>query len=331
MPHIPTHQTAGSGAQGPGPQYPPDLLSALESMGMSQYAYMFGGDKSQIAERLGLTAEQAEQFGQYLPDFAHGQFTQYLEEIPEWKKQQLGLLQEQYGIGQQAAISGYKTGMEGARERQRLGTESAQSRYGLGTEAAESAYGLGTERVGQRFEGSLANLRTQALRDLSQARQVGHSFAGLGEAGRQEELSRDVLGTAYGGMQEERGIGLRGLEEQRGTTLKGLEEQRGMTLDQLASAYGLTSQQLLESKQESLGRLGLSHTAGVRQVGEQADVKLGQAYGELSAYINKVLGLGAQFAGYDPTGGGNGGTTVGGGGKPGGLSTAGATANPFLT
>ena len=46
-------------------------------------------------------------------------------------------------------------------------------------------------------------------------RQVGNSFAGLGEAGRQEELSRDVLATAYGGMQEERGIGLRGLEEQR--------------------------------------------------------------------------------------------------------------------
>jgi hypothetical protein len=309
MPHTPTHGAgAGSGAQGPGPQYPPDLLSALESMGMSDYAYMFGGDASQIAEQLGLTDEQAQQFSQYLPQFASGQFGELLGGIPGWKQEQLGLLQEQYGIGQQAAISGYKTGMEGAQERLRLGTAGA-----------ESAYGLGKERVGQRFEGSLENLRAKALQDLTQARQLGHTFAGSGAAQFGEEVSRDVLGTAYGGMQSE-----------RQSSLEGLEEQKGMTLDQLASSFGLTSQQLSEAKQESLSKLGLSHTAGVQQVGEQADVKLGQAYGLLSDYINKVLGLGAQFAGYDPTGGtGTTGSTTGGG-KSGGPDTSGGYQSPFL-
>ena len=318
MPHTPTHGVTGagsgtgagtmSGQQSWAPQYPPDLLSALEAMGMSDYAYMFGGDASQIAQQLGLTDEQAKEFSKYLPQFGEGQFTEALGEIPAWKQQQLGLLQEQYGIGKTSAELGYQTGMEGAQER-----------LSLGTAGAESAYGLGTERVGQRFEGSLENLRSKALQELTQARQVGHTFAGSGAAQRGEEISRDVLGTAYGGMTSE-----------RQSSLKGLEEQKGMTLEQLASSFGLTSQQLSEAKQGSLAQLGLSQKAGEQQVGEQADIKLGQAYSELQRYIEKVLGLGAQFAGYDPTGGtgGNGRTT--GGGKSGGLDTTGGYTSPFL-
>ena len=86
----------------------------------------------------------------------------------------------------------------------------------------------------------------------------------------------------------------------------------------LLERFGTTKEQLASTKRESLDKLGLSYRAGEAQVEEEADERLGQAYGLLSDYINRVLGLGSQWAGYDPGGGGGG---NGGGGNTGGGGT----------
>jgi hypothetical protein len=99
------------------------------------------------------------------------------------------------------------------------------------------------------------------------------------------------------------------------STLAGLGAEKETSLASLLEKYGTTKEQLESTKKESLDKLGLSYRAGEAQIGEEQDQRLGQAYGLLSDYINRVLGLGSQWAGFDPGGVGIGGGKGLGGGK----------------
>jgi len=156
MPFYTNNWSAGAGSVGPTrnvgditktgetppaqTQIPQTLADALAAMGMSDYSYMFSGKGSDIGSKLGLTDEQAKKFAQYLTPFQGGQFGDLLSGIPDWQKEQMGMLGEQRQIGTTATLSDYFTGLG-----------SAQSQYGIGTGAAESKYNLGSEQAQQRF------------------------------------------------------------------------------------------------------------------------------------------------------------------------------------
>jgi hypothetical protein len=324
----------------PPAQIPQTLADALAAMGMSDYSYMFSGKGSDIGSKLGLTDEQAKKFAQYLTPFQGGQFGDLLGSIPDWRKEQMGMLGEQRQIGTTATLSDYFTGL-GAAESQYgigtgaaeskfgLGSEQAQQRFGLGSTQAEQKFGLGTSRARESYGTNVEGLRAKALQDMISAGGVGQTFSGSGAREQAQQTTSDVLGSQYGGMQtglqstlrgfgEQKALTLRGLGEQRGATLAGLGAERETSLASLLERFGTTKEQLASTKRESLDKLGLSYRAGEAQVGEEEDERLGQAYGLLSDYINRVLGLGSQWAGYDPGGGGTGGGGGyrGGGGMP---------------
>jgi hypothetical protein len=347
MPFHPNNWSAGSGdptrnigditktGETPPAQIPQTLADALAAMGMSDYAYMFTGQGSDIGTQLGLTSEQAKKFATYLTPFQEGQFGDLLGGIPDWKKEQMGMLGEQRQIGTTATLSDYFTGLGSAESKYGIGTGAAESRFGLGSEQAQQIFGLGSTQAEQRFGlgttkaresygTSVENLRAKAFQDMLSAGGVGQTFAGSGAAMQAKQTMSDILGTQYGGMQtglqstlrgfgEQKELTLRGLGERKESTLAGLGAERETSLASLLERFGTTKEQLSSAKKESLAKLGLSYTAGEAQVGEEADERLGQAYGLLSDYINRVLGLGSQWAGYDPGGG----DTTGGGGVTG--------------
>jgi hypothetical protein len=321
-------------------QIPQTLADALAAMGMSDYSYMFSGKGSDIGSKLGLTDEQAKKFAQYLTPFQGGQFGDLLSGIPDWQKEQMGMLGEQRQIGTTATLSDYFTGLGSAQSQYGIGTgaaeskfglgsEQAQQRFGLGSSQAEQKFGLGTSRARESHGTNVENLRAKAFQDMLAAGGVGQTFAGSGAGMQAKQTASDILGTQYGGMQsglqstlrglgEQKDLTLRGLGEQKASTLAGLGAERETSLASLLERFGTTKEQLASTKRESLDKLGLSYRAGEAQVEEEADERLGQAYGLLSDYINRVLGLGSQWAGYDPGGGGGG---NGGGGNTGGGGT----------
>jgi|TARA_R110000824_G_scaffold261420_1_gene450033 hypothetical protein len=288
----PTRNTGPINLTG-GSQIPQTLADALAAMGMSDYSYMFSGKGSDIGSKLGLTGEQSKKFAQYLTPFQGGQFGDLLSSIPDWRKEQMGMLGEQRQIGTTATLSDYLTG---------LGT--AESQYGIGTGAAEQRFGLGTSKARESYGTNVEGLRAKALQDMLSTGGVGGTFAGSGARQQAKQTASDVLGTQYGGMQA-------GLQ----STLAGLGAEKETSLASLLEKYGTTKEQLESTKKESLDKLGLSYRAGEAQIGEEQDQRLGQAYGLLSDYINRVLGLGSQWAGFDPGGVGIGGGKGLGGGK----------------
>ena len=332
------------GTPPPASGIPASLAEALAAMGMSDYEYMFSGQGSDIGQKLGLTPEQAKKFSTFLPQFQGGQFEDLLGGIPDWKKDQLAMLMQQHETGTAATEAGYSTGMGSALERYNIGTGAAETRFGLGTEQAEQRFGLGSKQAEQRFglgttkarEGfgtNVSNLRAKAFQDMLAAGGVGQTFAGSGAGVQARQTASDILGTQYGGMQTNLQSTLRGLGEQRGATLGGLEAERGTTLASLMEGYGTTTEQLKSARDESLGKLGLQVTAGRSKIGEQADARLGDAYGLLTQYINQVLGLGSQYSQYDPGGGGTGGDdylVTGGGGADRGRSFTGGGKGSIL-
>jgi len=309
------------GTPPPASGIPASLAEALAAMGMSDYEYMFSGQGSDIGQKLGLTPEQAKKFSTFLPQFQSGQFEDLLGGIPEWKKEQLAMLMQQHETGTAATEAGYSTGMGSALERYNIGTGAAETKFGLGTEQAEQRFGLGTTKAREGFGTNVSNLRAKAFQDMLAAGGVGQTFAGSGAGARAKQTTSDILGTQYGGMQANLQSTLRGLGEQRGSTLAGLEAEKGTTLASLMEGYGTSTEQLKSAREESLDKLGLQVTAGRSKIGEQADARLGDAYGLLTQYINQVLGLGSQYSQYDPggiTGGGRGGGGVAfGGATPG--------------
>jgi len=344
------------GTPPPASGIPASLAEALAAMGMSDYEYMFSGQGSDIGQKLGLTPEQAKKFSTFLPQFQSGQFEDLLGGIPEWKKEQLAMLMQQHETGTAATEAGYSTGMGSALERYNIATGTAETKFGLGTEHAEQRFGLGSKQAEQRFglgttkarEGfgtNVSNLRAKAFQDMLAAGGVGQTFAGSGAGVQARQTASDILGTQYGGMQTNLQSTLRGLGEQRGSTLEGLgaerssalaglEAERGTTLASLMEGYGTTTEQLKAAREESLGKLGLQVTAGRSKIGEQADARLGDAYGLLTQYINQVLGLGSQYSQYDPGGGGTGGggyLTTGGGGADRGRSITGGGKGSILS
>ena len=304
----------------PPAQIPQTLADALAAMGMSDYSYMFSGKGSDIGSKLGLTDEQAKKFAQYLTPFQGGQFGDLLGSIPDWKKEQMNMLGQQRQIGTTATLSDYFTGLGAAESQYGIGTGAAESKFGLGSEQAQQRFGLGTSKARESYGTNVEGLRARALQDMISTGGVGGSFAGSGARQQAKQTASDVLGSQYGGMQAGLKSTLRGFGEQRESALAGLESERETSLASLLERFGTTKDQLASTKRESLDKLGLSYRAGKTQVGEEEDARLGQAYGLLSDYINRVLGLGSQWAGYDPggggTGGGGGGGLYGGGGLP---------------
>ena len=300
----------------PPAQIPQTLADALAAMGMSDYSYMFSGKGSDIGSKLGLTDEQAKKFAQYLTPFQGGQFGDLLGSIPDWRKEQMGMLGEQRQIGTTATLSDYFTGLGAAESQYGIGTGAAESKFGLGSEQAQQRFGLGTSRARESYGTNVEGLRAKALQDMISAGGVGQTFSGSGAREQAQQTTSDVFGTQYGGMQTGLQSTLRGFGEQRESTLAGLGAERETSLASLLERFGTTKDQLASTKRESLDKLGLSYRAGEAQVGEEEDERLGQAYGLLSDYINRVLGLGSQWAGYDPGGGGTGG---GGGYRGGGV------------
>ena len=302
----------------PPAQIPQTLADALAAMGMSDYSYMFSGKGSDIGSKLGLTDEQAKKFAQYLTPFQGGQFGDLLGSIPDWRKEQMGMLGEQRQIGTTATLSDYFTGLGSAESQYGIGTGAAESKFGLGSEQAQQRFGLGTSRARESYGTNVEGLRAKALQDMISAGGVGQTFSGSGAREQAQQTTSDVLGSQYGGMQTGLQSTLRGFGEQRESTLAGLGAERETSLASLLERFGTTKEQLASTKRESLDKLGLSYRAGEAQVGEEEDERLGQAYGLLSDYINRVLGLGSQWAGYDPGGSGTngGGGYRGGGGMP---------------
>jgi len=240
---------------------------------------------------------------------------------------------QQHETGTAATEAGYSTGMGSALERYNIGTGAAETKFGLGTEQAEQRFGLGTTKAREGFGTNVSNLRAKAFQDMLAAGGVGQTFAGSGAGVQARQTASDILGTQYGGMQTNLQSTLRGLGEQRGATLGGLEAERGTTLASLMEGYGTTTEQLKSARDESLGKLGLQVTAGRAKIGEQADARLGDAYGLLTQYINQVLGLGSQYSQYDPGGGGTGGDdylVTGGGGADRGRSFTGGGKGSIL-
>jgi hypothetical protein len=316
-------------------QIPQTLADALAAMGMSDYSYMFSGKGSDIGSKLGLTDEQAKKFAQYLTPFQGGQFGDLLSGIPDWQKEQMGMLGEQRQIGTTATLSDYFTGLGSAQSQYDIGTgaaeskfglgsEQAQQRFGLGSSQAEQKFGLGTSRARESHRTNVENLRAKAFQDMLAAGGVGQTFESSGARRQAKQTASDILGTQYGGMQsglqsmlrglgEQKDLTLRGLGEQKASTLAGLGAERETSLASLLETLGTSKSRLEDTRTNTLAKLGLSFTAGKAQVEEEADARLGQAYGLLSDYINRVLGLGSQWAGYDPGGNGGGGNTGGGG------------------
>ena len=327
MPIHPTNWSAGSGdptrnigdiiktGETPAAQIPQTLADALAAMGMSDYSYMFSGQGSDIGSKLGLTDAQSKKFAQYLTPFQGGQFGDLLGSIPDWKKEQMGMLGEQRQIGTTATLSDYFTGLGAAESQYGIGTGAAESKFGLGSEQAQQRFGLGTSRARESYGTNVEDLRARALQDMLSTGGVGGSFAGSGAREQAKQTTSDVLGSQYGGMQTGLQSTLRGFGEQRESTLAGLGSERETSLASLLERFGTTKEQLSSTKRESLDKLGLSYRAGEAQVGEEEDERLGQAYGLLSDYINRVLGLGSQWAGFDPGGVGIGGGKGLGGGK----------------
>jgi hypothetical protein len=317
------------GTPPPASGIPASLAEALAAMGMSDYEYMFTGQGSDIGKKLGLTADQAKKFATFLPQFQSGQFEDLLGGIPEWKKEQLAMLMQQHETGTEATESGYSTGMGSALERYNIGTGAAETKFGLGTERAEQRFGLGTTKAREGFGTDVSNLRAQAFQDMLTAGGIGQTFGASGAGMQARERTRDILGTQYGGMQSNLQSMLRGLGEQRESTLSGLEAERGTTLASLLEGYGTTTEKLQASRKESLENLGLQATAGRSKIEEQADARLGDAYGLLTQYINQVLGLGSQYSAFDPGGGGTGGKGLGyGTGRGKGITTGGKPGSP---
>jgi len=302
----------------PPAQIPQTLADALAAMGMSDYSYMFSGKGSDIGSKLGLTDEQAKKFAQYLTPFQGGQFGDLLGSIPDWRKEQMGMLGEQRQIGTTATLSDYFTGLGAAESQYGIGTGAAESKFGLGSEQAQQRFGLGTSRARESYGTNVEGLRAKALQDMISTGGVGGSFAGSGAREQAKQTASDVVGSQYGGMQTGLQSTLRGFGEQRESTLAGLGAEKETSLASLLERFGTTKEQLSSTKRESLDKLGLSYRAGEAQVGEEEDERLGQAYGLLSQYIKDVLGLGSQWAGYDPGGSGTngGGGYRGGGGMP---------------
>jgi len=322
MPHIQGHVTSSNGGAGTVDQadttsgYPTDVLSALEAMGLSDYAYMFSGDPSKIASQLGLSSKQAEEFSKYLQPFGGKRFDELIGGIPEWQQQQMQLLKMQDIDARMAARAAHSLGLEKAGTQRQLGTASAELAERLGLKKAGFQRQVGTEAAERKHGASLESLRARAFEDFMGASQLGETFAGSGAAVRRGEATKDVLGTSYGGMQDIRGATLRELAESHGLQASQLGQQKQQELERLGKAFGLQKSQLSQTKEDELKKLGLLFTSGKQQIGEQADVRYGQAYGTLQDYINQVLGLGAQFSMLDPGGGGTGGGGYyGGGGK----------------
>jgi len=299
-------------------QIPQTLADALAAMGMSDYSYMFSGKGSDIGKKLGLTAEQAKKFAQYLTPFQEGQFGDLLSGIPDWQKEQMGMLQEQNRIGRTSATSDYFTGLGSAQSQYDIGTEATKSKFDLGSTQAQQRFGLGTSRARESHGTNVENLRAKAFQDMLAAGGVGQTFESSGAGRQAKQTASDILGTQYGGMQSGLQSTLRGLGEQKASTLAGLGLEKKTSLASLLETLGTSKSRLEDTRTNTLAKLGLSFTAGKAQVEEEADARLGQAYGLLSDYINRVLGLGSQWAGYDPTGGTGGGDGGGRSGDPGG-------------
>lgn len=306
-------------------QIPQTLADALAAMGMSDYSYMFSGKGSDIGKKLGLTAEQAKKFAQYLTPFQGGQFGDLLSGIPDWQKEQMGMLQEQNRIGRTSATSDYFTGLGSAQSQYDIGTEATKSKFDLGSTQAQQRFGLGTSRARESHGTNVENLRAKAFQDMLAAGGVGQTFESSGAGRQAKQTASDILGTQYGGMQSGLQSTLRGLGEQKASTLAGLGLEKKTSLASLLETLGTSKSRLEDTRTNTLAKLGLSFTAGKAQVEEEADARLGQAYGLLSQYIKDVLGLGSQWAGYDPTGGTGGGDGGGRSGDPGGGTGGGGT------